>query len=455
MIQDQRGSGKNAKPLWISKRKRKQEKYCRYEKLISDTYRKHEIIVFFKKSPTQEEIDIVKESFKEYGIAAKAIRVKQCDNCDIPVLLFQADNIHTTISGEGVRAGSGPPSTTVGEEYSLNFFNQSPFDRRDVHEYRSGRSEYVPKKENIIVAVIDTGLDTKLVDPHYVWTGSPRDNNPGCYKNVSTGWNFINDTADFTDDDPKRHGTVISQYIINQFQKSPENSVQIMPLKTHDKNGVGDLFNIICAIHFAMAKGANMINASWGFYYYFKEPIPYLKELITEILPKHGILFVTAAGNQIDAEEIIAQQIYLSENGVSMTADQLRDLAIHNFYPAHLSTKKNSVITVTTTNGQIVSASQNYSSEFADLGVKADKEIPGHMQFQLPFAGSSDFIGGSSFATAIATGLIGAFCEKSLFVPGLEKKKFLKKLKDIGNLTLEMPLKPRLIKDGAMAKKVN
>ncbi|MGZ5191085.1 MAG: S8 family serine peptidase, partial [Flavisolibacter sp.] len=340
MKKDQKVIERNDQPLWIN-RKRDPDKFCRYEKLISDTYKKNEIIIFFKATPTAKEIDTVKESFREFGIDPKKIKVKKCDNCKIPVMLFQADGIHTFINGEGVRAGSGPPSSTVGEKYSLNFFNYSPFDQKENPRYKNQRGGPDPKKEKIVVAVLDTGFDSKLVDPKYLWTGSGSNLDSVCYKTVSTGWNFIEDNANFNDDSANKHGSIVSQYIINQFQKSPKNSVQIMPLKTHDKNGIGELFGIICAIHFAIAKGAHIINASWGFYYYFQMPIPYLQELITTILPRYGILFVTASGNRIDEEDIIARQIYFSEFGINLTADQLRNLEIHNFYPAQLSNDKN------------------------------------------------------------------------------------------------------------------
>ncbi|MFL5808749.1 MAG: S8 family serine peptidase, partial [Flavisolibacter sp.] len=177
-------------------------------------------------------------------------------------------------------------------------------------------------------------------------------------------------------------------------------------------------------------------------------------KLITNVLPEKGILFVTASGNKVDAEDLIAQQIYLSEFGVSLNADQLRDLAIHNFYPAHLSTEKNGVITVTTTNGKAVAPTQNYSNSFTDLGVIADKVTKDSMQFQVPFAGMTDFISGSSFATAIATGVIGAYCEKAFYVPGLKKKKFIDHLLSLGNITVQAVLEPKFIRKGAVTKKV-
>ncbi|MGZ8538919.1 MAG: S8 family serine peptidase [Flavisolibacter sp.] len=453
MNNDQKVIERNDQPLWIN-RKRDPDKFCRYEKLISDTYKKNEIIIFFKATPTAKEIDTVKESFREFGIDPKKIKVKKCDNCKIPVMLFQADGIHTFINGEGVRAGSGPPSSTVGEKYSLNFFNYSPFDQKENPRYKNQRGGPDPKKEKIVVAVLDTGFDSKLVDPKYLWTGSGSNLDSVCYKTVSTGWNFIEDNANFNDDSANKHGSIVSQYIINQFQKSPKNSVQIMPLKTHDKNGIGELFGIICAIHFAIAKGAHIINASWGFYYYFQMPIPYLQELITTILPRYGILFVTASGNRIDEEDIIARQIYFSEFGINLTADQLRNLEIHNFYPAQLSNDKNNVVTVTTTNGKTVTPTQNYSEQYADLGVIADKVTKDSMQFKVPFTGSSDLISGSSFATAIASGIIGAFTEKTAFSPAIRKSVVLNNLTVMGVIKNEVLLATKHIKKGACTKKL-
>jgi hypothetical protein len=231
-----------------------------------------------------------------------------------------------------------------------------------------------------------------------------------CYQGAVNGWNFIDDSPIIHDDHPNRHGSTVSRFIINEFEASAQNYVQLMVLKTHRKNGRGDLFGIICALHFAIAKGARIINASWGFYYYYEAPIPYLSELINVILKKKEILFVTAAGNQTIEDNNIARKIYAKENGGAAIPDDdlLRNLEFHNFYPAHLSNDENNVLAVTTSYKKDVSPTQNYSDEYVDLGVMADQVVPGSMKFRLPFPGNPPFISGSSFATAIATGKIGA-----------------------------------------------
>lgn len=326
------------------------------------------------------------------------------------------------------------------------------------------------KVAKIVVAVLDTGFDPNLVDPNYLWKKTGEEIDPNCYKDAESGWNFSNLSSasgdgnpNFKDDHPGRHGSIVSQFIINEFRKSTNNVVQIMPLKTHDAEGRGDLFGIICAIYFAIAKGANIINASWGFYYYYENPIPFLSRLINTTLKEKGILFITAAGNKFEDEEIIARQIYLEENGIPISDEQLRNLAIHNFYPAHLSHDENSVITVTTTNGKTVSRTQNYSHTYANLGVLADEVTRAGMKFQVPFPGSeAEPISGSSFATAIATGIIGAYCAKNLFRPNLNKSEFFSALYSIpgtGDLSTILVRKPDLatkyIKEGACTKKTS
>ncbi|SMC39891.1 S8 family serine peptidase [Pedobacter africanus] len=450
-----------AGPAWISR------KNLKLERLLSQSYRKDELLVFYKRKPTEKDVNTIRESFRKAGFKADNIQIGSCGNCDIPVQRWRAKGIHTLLSGNSIRAGSGPAATTVGESYSLNFLNQVP--APSVNELDEGLKRRIEagrkhnpqhKKHEIVIAVLDTGFDPKLADPQYLWGEAAGTKGEKCYQDVHAGWNFVQDNGNFEDDNPARHGTIVSQYIINQFKHSKTNGVKIMALKTHDRNGVGDLFSIICGINFAIAKGAKIINASWGFYYYFDTPMPYLKTLITGVLRKKGILFVTAAGNQIAADDLIARQIYQAEYGVTLTDDQLRNLAIHNFYPAQLSTATNSVIVATTTDGRTVSATQNYSNKFVELGVMADQFTRLGMDFEVPFEGVvGAFISGSSFATAIASGTIGANCDPALYVPGIQKQAFLQSLKTIGladgsgNILTDLPpLSKKYVKNGSCLK---
>jgi hypothetical protein len=410
------------------------------KQLDGQAFRNNQMIVFFKGSPTSGQVSTIKKALQEQGIDTATLNVRRCTSCGSPVELWEAAGIHTVINTDGVRSGSGGGgSRGVGEDslarYSVNFTSQLPVDTlpglRDLLANYNTKDTGVngAGKDTIRIAVLDTGIDTsRLVSSRYLWKNNGEaadgtDNDGNCYKDDNTGWNFIDNTGDVQDNNASIHGTIVSQFIINQFRASPGNMVQIMALKTHDNNGFGDLFGSLCALYYAMDKGATIINASWGFYNYGESPVPYLDSIITQVLPQKGVLFVTAAGNKSERNDEVARAIYRAANGgAAIPEAQLRNLDVHNFYPACLSAAQNNVVTVTTTDGRIVSPTQNYSSNYVDLGIVADSVTVASMSFRLPFAGTGDtFISGSSFATAIASGKIGALINKDVYTPGLKK----------------------------------
>jgi hypothetical protein len=404
----------------------------------SSRYRLDEIIVMFKHTPTDDEINKLKGKIHGQHIDSATIERRQC-NCNKDIELWQATNLHSRIHADGLAAGSRPPggSQGVGEDglayYSLNFIQNIPVDSLENHanfNYDSIKKVENNKagKEIVRIAVLDTGMDTdKIISPSYRWTNQPEGDNVNdtCYTTDTFGWNFIKNNNNVTDDNEGRHGTLVSHYIINEFATSENKAVELMTLKTHDKDGSGDLFWSICAIHYAMKNKAKIINASWGFYYYQEGPHPYLDSLIKQVLRRDGILFVAAAGNKIDQVDDDASKAYLIEHGVPFPPSHLRNLEYHNFYPACLSRDDNNVITVTTADETKVSPTQNYSSKYVDFGAIPDDLTL--MRFKLPFGstvavGTVPTISGSSFAAPIVAGRIGASLPNSSYVPNIDKR---------------------------------
>jgi hypothetical protein len=183
------------------------------------------------------------------------------------------------------------------------------------------------------------------------------------------------------------------------------------------------------------------VNASWGFYNYGDNPVPYLDSLVTQVLPQHGILFITAAGNKVEANDNYARSLYRAmHSGFSISDAGLRNLQIHNFYPAMFSRAGNNVITTTTTDGMRVSPTQNFSSLYVDLGVRADRITATTMKFRVPFEmrGVEQFISGSSFATAIATGKIGVGLKTEWYTPGITKDRVLSEVGSVIRTSTEL-----------------
>ena len=338
----------------------------------SSRYRLDEIIVMFKDTPTITQINKLKGKIHGPHIDSATIERKTCNTCNAYIELWHAPNIHSRIHADGLAAGTVGPrgSKGVGEDglayYSLNFIQNIPVD--SLENFADVNYDSLKKIENnkvgkevVRIAVLDTGIDTdRIISTSYRWTNQEEaaskpnriDEDHNCYFDDTFGWNFIADNNNVIDDNVGRHGTLVSHYIINEFANSENRAVELMTLKTHDKDGSGDLFASICAIHYAMENGAQIINASWGFYYYQDGPHPYLDYLITNKLREHGILFVAAAGNKIDQIDKDASVSYQATHGVPFPQTHLRNLEYHNFYPACLSREDNNVITVTTANAK-------------------------------------------------------------------------------------------------------
>ncbi|WP_221392124.1 S8 family serine peptidase [Dyadobacter sp. NIV53] len=404
------------------------------------TYRENQIIVVFTEKPNAENIYSAKEfliaSMRKPTILTPAdITAKTCDQCDCPLVLFEGIDIETVIVTEGVKAGSGTsPGKAVGE-LSLNYYISLPYEHWPPQQgFKNKFSESADEgKKKVVVAVLDTGLDAGLVDPRYLWEKDGSLPGAHCYEFIQNGWNFVDkselidgqDPSNYHDDHIGKHGSLVSQFIINEFIELKKNYVRIMPLKTHSSSGKGDLYGVICAIHVAMAHGVNIINASWGFANILGLSLTYLDELISKRLAEKGILFITASGNFPRGDEKIQIDIQGIDTSNKSGILQLRNVEYNNFWPASLSSKSKIVITTTTTDGVKISPAQNFSEQFVDLGVGAHHE----MQFDVPFSENSDEyapLRGSSFATAIATGIIGANCSVKWFKKDISKDNIFK-----------------------------
>lgn len=387
------------------------------------------IIVFEEKPDDSMRQKFLMENFP--NILWNSVKVKKCSACDTYMELWEAEGIGTDIHGRPVPAGSGTSSRIVGEDSSamafLNIKSSLPTPGPKEMELMDTTFYKLPPQpvrlnNKVVIAVIDTGIDldetfgdrTQLWNNPFLNQGST---NESCHFRGENGWNFIADNGNIQDDhvhEGKKiyHGTKVSQLIVSQINSTSKNNIEIMALKTHDENGSGDLFSNICAIHYAMDHRAHIINASWGFYDdKLSHEDSYLVKLITGKIADKGILFVTAAGNEIP--------------GISPdpTNRNPRDLEQVNFIPAVFSERENNIVVATTIFENEVSPSQNFSSKYVDYGVKADNN---EFEFK-PRPGAQDRskISGSSYATAILSGKIGASVPVSAIQSGISKDEII------------------------------
>lgn len=160
------------------------------------------------------------------------------------------------------------------------------------------------KKKEIIVAVIDTGIDPKhpfLKRNLHTISGDSSVKNYG--KDFSKGAKDLNQPFD-----DHGHGTHVSGII-----KSVHPDVKILALKYYNRNASGqdNLNSTIEALRYAVENNVDIINYSGG------GPEPALEELkILKEAERKGILIVAAAGNEESNIDVKANAYYPASYGL-------------------------------------------------------------------------------------------------------------------------------------------
>jgi subtilisin family serine protease len=156
----------------------------------------------------------------------------------------------------------------------------------------------------VVVAVIDTGVDVSHPDlSGRIWrntgetAGNGIDDDFNGYVDDVNGWNFFSGTNQlYSAADGDSHGTHVAGTIAARRGNSygvagVADNARIMPLKFLGPSG-GYTSDAIFAIQYAVAKGAKVINASWGGSSYSAP----LCDAIAQA-GAAGVLVVAAAGN--------------------------------------------------------------------------------------------------------------------------------------------------------------
>jgi len=240
---------------------------------------------------------------------------------------------------------------------------------------------------DVLVAVIDTGVDISHPDlKDAMWTnpgeiaGNGIDDDGNKLIDDIHGWDFHNndnvlfDPSD-KDDNQKyvdNHGThcagtiVAANNLIGVVGIAP--GIKILPLKFIGPKG-GDTANAISAIEYAAAKGAKIINCSWG------GPIDLPNDPLRDaIVANPDILFIAAAGNSSV------------------------DIEISPLYPA--SYNLDNIITVTAINNT------GGISYFSNFGLQSvDVAAPGENIYSTLPDNTYGYLSGTSMATAYVSGI--------------------------------------------------
>lgn len=231
---------------------------------------------------------------------------------------------------------------------------------------------------DVVVAVIDTGIDPNQVDLAVnLW------HDPLCAKNSVFGWNFVVDQPNPVDE--HGHGTHIAGIIgavADQIHgvSGVAHHVTLMPIKYYSDANPGsvNLKNTVRAFNYAIDHGANIINYSGGGPEFSEDEYLALKRA-----EQHGILVVAAAGNE----------------------HQDTDMVENYYYPAayHLS----NIISVSATDiRNNLLASSNWGK------TRVDVAAPGENIYSTLNNGRFGYMSGTSQATAFVSGIAALLLSK-------------------------------------------
>ena len=239
-------------------------------------------------------------------------------------------------------------------------------------------------KRPVVVAVIDTGIDTTHPDlKDSMWVnedeipGDGVDNDGNGYIDDVYGWNFYDNNAQVFTGADDNHGTHSAGTIaaarngVGTVGICDPAYVKIMVIKTlGTSSGVGTVSNVVKAIRYARANGASICNLSFGTMKYSEELYQAIKD--------SGMLFIVAAGNG-DA----------SGNGYSIDEQPM--------YPA--SFELDNIISVANLrfDGQLDRAS-NYGMRSVDLAA------PGNYILSTITGNDYAYMSGTSMAAPMVTG---------------------------------------------------
>jgi subtilisin family serine protease len=232
---------------------------------------------------------------------------------------------------------------------------------------------------DIVVAVIDTGVDTihpslkenLWVNPgetgvddkgHDKSTNGIDDDGNGFIDDVH-GWNFANNSNDLTD--RHGHGTHVAGII---HSSAPKTNLMILKYFDPKATGESNLANTVKAIQYAIKMKARIINYSGGGTTQYTD-----EENAVRKAQEAGILFVAAAGNEYSNSDI------------------------SGFYPADYGFSNIASVTAIDENQKVLNSS-NYGIRTVDIaapGRNINSTLPG---------GKFGPMTGTSQATAFVTG---------------------------------------------------
>lgn len=250
-------------------------KLIQHTKTNESHYNKNEVTVKFKINPNDTELNqMLKEINGDILKHLDSTVVFRSHTMSTPELITHFKNKTTVDFAEPnylyLQNEIGPNDLLYQEQYQWNL----PVIRTEVGW------DVTRGKEDIIIAVVDTGVDLA---------------HPDLKNRLIQGYNVI-ENNNFPDDD-NGHGTHVAGIIASETNNQEGVAGmtwynKIMPVKAMESGGYGTTFDIAKGITWAVDHGADVINLSLGNY----QPSE-LMEHAVQYAYKNNVVLIAASGN--------------------------------------------------------------------------------------------------------------------------------------------------------------
>ncbi len=259
------------------------------------------VVITYEEDITRESLDSLEQYIQS---AFGAEKLKECWCTDsVPRIQLWGSNEQIEINT--IRKGSKSKVDVDTTELNYALILDEPVDDLAINENCVIQpANHGTKNFEAKVAIIDSGIDMLsplndrghsdledliLINPLEAESPEGVDADENCLSNDVAGFDFLNSSNRIEDKDG--HGTHISGIVASDYPGDIE--LKIANLKIYEL-GEGILFDLFCAIHYAIDSEVDVINLSLG--YESPTPSPTLYEALKRA-QEEGIIVVISAGN--------------------------------------------------------------------------------------------------------------------------------------------------------------
>ena len=278
------------------------------ERITSTNYSKNSLVIKFSDGVSTPSKQFLR---KYYNV----VSYKLCSHCaDKSIELWMFDeNIEIEPKKQTISNPSGgmnfPPqlvsavqSVDLNFDVDVNTANISP-NYQPISLVNSYQSYIKSTNDGITIAVFDTGIKPDVADNNPIFQNQFLYNSSNdAFPQTISGWDFVNNDNNCSDDNPSLHGTAVSSIITN-ILNNDSIPHQIMPLKICNSNGKASYFNLLCALNYSLEQNVSVLQMSLG--WYNNDPGNLMDNIFLDLINQYpNTIIICSAGNDTQDNDI-------------------------------------------------------------------------------------------------------------------------------------------------------